>query len=88
MTSREKHEGHKVREVTTEESAALDNWFTYHAPKPDQVQRYQTVRDAARCFGQTIMDNCEPSADRTSALRNLRETVMQVNQAIACEPDD
>lgn len=37
----------------------LDNWFTYHPPKPGQQDKYV-------------------------AIRHLRETVMIVNQAIAC----
>jgi hypothetical protein len=64
----------------------LVNYFTYHAPHGDQVERYQNIRDAALTFARVVNANTEPSADQTAAIRKLREAVMTANQGIACEP--
>lgn len=64
--------------------ADIDNWFTYHAPKGDQQQRYVAIRDKAKEFAELIMASTPASADQTAALRKLRETVMAVNLTIAC----
>ncbi len=65
--------------------ADLDNWFTYHAPKEGQPERYLRIRDAGRVLAQAILMNAPPGADQTAAFRKVREAVMTANQAIACE---
>jgi len=62
----------------------IDNWFTYHAPSPDQIPRYDAIRRTARIMARVIWDQCPPSADRTAAIRKLRECVMTANASIAC----
>jgi len=69
------------REKTAEEIIA--DLFTYHSPNPDTTQRYETVRDAAKHMALVIWKNCPYGADRTAAIRKLRETVMTANAAIA-----
>ena len=66
-------------------NAELDNLFCYHAPKGDQLERYQKIRDAARVFAQVIVDNTPGSADQTAAVRHIREATMTANAAIALE---
>ncbi len=61
----------------------LEHLFTYHAPSPEQLPKYQAIRDAAKVFAQVVMDNCPPSGDRTVAIRKIRETVMDANASIA-----
>lgn len=63
----------------------IDQLFTYHAPNEDQTRRYQALRQAARVLGYTIIANVPSSADRTAAIRKLRECVMTANAAIALE---
>lgn len=63
----------------------IENWFTYHAPKEDQPQRYQAIREAAKTLAYVIIENTPNSADQTAAIRKLRECVMTANQSIACE---
>jgi RyR domain len=63
----------------------LQNWFTYHSPTGKQPSRYQAIREAGLHLAKTIVDNSEPSADQTAAVRKVREAVMTANQAIACE---
>ena len=62
----------------------IENWFTYHAPTPEQVECYNNLREAAKTFAYAIIANTPPSADQTAALRLLRESVMTANAAIAC----
>jgi hypothetical protein len=63
----------------------LDNWFTYHPPQGDDTVRYERIRLAARVFAQVVLDNCPDSADRTTAIRKIREAVMTANASIACD---
>lgn len=69
------------REKSAEEIIA--NLFTYHPPNPDTAQRYETIRDAAKHLALVIWKNCPYGADRTAAIRKLRETIMTANAAIA-----
>lgn len=62
----------------------LNNWFTYHPPIGDQQERYVKLREKAKEFAQLILECTPACADQTAALRKLRETVMAVNQTIAC----
>jgi hypothetical protein len=62
----------------------LDNWFSYHSPKNDQSTRYETIRNQAKGLAELFLASSQPSADQTAALRKLRETVMAMNLAIAC----
>ena len=64
--------------------ADLDNWFMYHAPRPEQVQTYNDVRNKAKELAE-LFDSVVPDcADKTAAMRHLRETVMAMNLTIAC----
>lgn len=71
------------REFTVQEQ--IDHVFKYHPPKPEQIQQYTNLRDAARDFALFIEEICPPSADRTIAIRKVREAVMFANASIACE---
>lgn len=62
----------------------LDNWFSYHSPSSDQLVSYAKLRSAAREFAGLINDLVPESADKTAAIRKLRECVMTANAAIAC----
>lgn len=62
----------------------INNWFTYHSPTPDQLPRYQAIRDKAKELAEVIIDNTPSSADQSAAIRLLREAVMTANASIAC----
>ncbi len=62
----------------------LDNWFSYHPPIDDQSQRYAAIRSAAKVFAQKLMELCPDSADRSAALRHVRDAVYCGNASIAC----
>lgn len=63
----------------------LDNWFTHHPPKGDQVERYVQLRESAKRFAADICRLTPQGADQTAAIRKVREAVMTANAAIACE---
>lgn len=64
----------------------LDELFTYHAPTPDQIPRYEAINEAAKLFAKVIFTNAPECADRTSALRKLRDARMWANAAVALAP--
>lgn len=64
--------------------AQLENWFTYHAPTPEQLPKFLAIREAGMAFATVIVENTPPSADQTATVRKIREAVMTANQSIAC----
>lgn len=62
----------------------LVNWFTYHAPKGDQPQRYEAIRAAGLEFARALIANTPAGPDQTVAIRKVREAVMVANASIAC----
>lgn len=64
-------------------AARIENNFRYHAPKDDQPQRYEMIRDKARELAHLI-NGCTPaSREQSLAFTALEEVVMQANAAIA-----
>jgi hypothetical protein len=61
----------------------IEQTFRYHAPKPDQVPRYEEIRAAAREFARLLVASTPQSAEQTLALRDLQRCVMMANAAIA-----
>lgn len=64
----------------------LDDIFSYH-DDPQRVPHYQAVRAAAKQLAETILVNCPSCADTSTALRRVREAVMNANAAIALAPN-
>jgi hypothetical protein len=63
--------------------SVLENWFTYH-DDPTAAPKYASINAAALALAKVVRDNCPPSADRTAAIRQIREARMTANAAIAC----
>ena len=61
----------------------LGDIFSYHSPKNDQAERYGKIRNAAKAFAYVIDELVPNSADKSAAIRKLRECVMTANAAIA-----
>ena len=61
----------------------LENRFTYHPPKEDQVKRYEAIRtlmlDVALFLDANILD----SREKSLAITHLEEATMWANAAIA-----
>lgn len=70
--------------VTDKDLEGLNNSYTYHPPKPDQIPRYELIRSSARDFAYILLTNCPPSRERSIALTQLELAVMAANKAIAC----
>jgi hypothetical protein len=62
----------------------IENWFSYHAPTSDDLVAYDKLRSAAKAFATAINDLCPESADKTAAIRKVREAVMTANAYVAC----
>lgn len=73
---------HSSNKITKEN---VDSVFSYRPPKPGQPERYQAVRGKAGELAHVILDNVPDCADRSAALRLLREVVMTANAGIALE---
>lgn len=68
--------------MTTEQ---IENWFSYHAPSSDDLVAYDKLRNAAKNFAKAINELCPESADKTAAIRKVREAVMTANASVACK---
>ena len=69
--------------MTDDEKTRLTKDFTYHPPFPNQVPRYEEIRDYGRTFAATLLKDCPPSRERSLALTALEEAVMWANASIA-----
>jgi hypothetical protein len=70
--------------MTHDEQAQVDNWFMSHALTADEAAKCGAVREAGKRLAEVIFAACPPSADRTAAVRKVREAVMTANASIAC----
>lgn len=62
----------------------IEKRFTYHSPKGKE-QRFQTLRNEAKCLANTIKKQCPDSRERSLALTKLEEVIMWANASIARE---
>lgn len=67
-------------EVTSND---LDNRFTYHSPKEDQLPRYAKLRNMARELAAEIVNLTPHSREQSLALTKLEESIFFANAAIA-----
>jgi len=63
----------------------IERIFTYQPPTDDQTPKYNELREAAKAFALTIERCCPACADRSAAIRLVREAVMTANAAIALD---
>ena len=61
----------------------LDNVYTYHTPKGDQSERYESIRAKARELAELIEACCPDSREKSLAHTKLEEAVMWANASIA-----
>lgn len=71
---------HASNAITPE---SIREMFTYHAPTPPQVESHNRIRQSALNLALTIYYECPSSADKSAAIRLLRESVMTANASIA-----
>lgn len=59
------------------------NRFTYHAPKPGQNEKYESIRGMCRGSALEFVKLCPQSRELSLALTKLEESVFWANAAIA-----
>jgi hypothetical protein len=64
-------------------NAVLENNFRYHAPKPGQPEKYETLRSKAKELAYLIKEHCPDSRESSVAMTHLETAVMWANAAIA-----
>ncbi|MFJ8100246.1 hypothetical protein [Lysinibacillus sp. NPDC096212] len=57
-------------------NSQFENSFTYHAPKNDQPQRYEAIRDKAKELAHMIDELCPESREKSIAQTNLEQSVI------------
>lgn len=68
-----------------EKDDQIENDFMYHPTSPDQLLKYQAIREKAKEFAYLMVSVCPTdSSEFTEAYANLRLTVMWANASIAC----
>lgn len=65
----------------------IETRFTYHAPKGDQPERYQELRDEAKRLATLIVLRTPESREQSLALTKLEEATFWANAAIARRED-
>lgn len=71
--------GHPSNKITLEN---VDEIFRYH-DEPWKLKHYNEIRLWAKSLAQIIIKSTPDCADRSAALRKLREVVMTANAAVA-----
>lgn len=61
----------------------LAELFKYHPPNGDTLPKYAAINQAAKNFAEIVLQNCPPSADRSAAIRLIRDARMTANASIA-----
>jgi hypothetical protein len=59
----------------------LENSFS----TPDQLPRYVAIRAAALAFAAVVNEQVPDSADKSAAIRMIRDAALTANAAIACQ---
>lgn len=72
----------RATELTDEVSLAVDDMFTYHPWAEEQTTRGHEVRIALASAVKVIIRYVPPCADRSAAIRKIREARMDANSAI------
>jgi len=66
------------------DKTSLSNSFTYHAPKPEQIPKYENFRKLGHELALAIYESQPPSAESTLAIRAVENAIMWANKGIAC----
>ena len=61
----------------------METRFTYHSPKGNQPQKYETIRNEARRFATIVDSLCPESREKSLAMTQIEDAVMWANAAIA-----
>ena len=73
--------GTDCRPMSSEEIVA--EFFKYHAPTELTIPKYAAINQAAKNFAEVVLANCPSGADRSDAIRLIRDARMTANASIA-----
>ena len=71
-----------LSQATTISDEELESVMAYHPWDDAKVAKGKVVRDALSQALRAIIENVPPSADRSAAIRKLRDARMDANSAI------
>lgn len=69
--------------MSQKDQERIINNFTYHASRPDQLDRYNILRAEASVLAEKICVNCPDSRERSLALTKLEEAIFWANASIS-----
>jgi hypothetical protein len=64
---------------------SIKDLFSHHKPVGLQLAKYHHIQEKAEELAYAIDSVCPDSADKSAAMRKLRECVMTANASIALE---
>lgn len=64
----------------------IDWNFRYHAPTPDQISKYEELREAFKRLAKEIEQKCPASRERSIAMTNFETAMFWANASIARHP--
>jgi hypothetical protein len=67
--------------------ADISRRFTYHAPQPDQIEKYVRIRDTAAAFARLINELAPNNREKSMCISHLDAAVMNANASIARGPE-
>ncbi|HWN09751.1 MAG TPA: hypothetical protein VNO50_10870 [Pyrinomonadaceae bacterium] len=67
--------------------AELVRRFTYHAPTPEQADKYARIRETALSLARMIVELAPNNRERLTAVSYLDAVVMNANASIARGPE-
>jgi hypothetical protein len=74
--------GQQIRPLMTE-AQTLAELFRYHPPTDSTIPKFAAINQAAKNFAEVVLQNCPSSADRSAAIRSIRDARMTANAAVA-----
>ena len=61
----------------------LDEVFTYHKPDEERARKHEIVNKATKDLARLLLETCPACADRSAAIRAVREVRLWANSSIA-----
>lgn len=65
------------------DTADLENRFTYHAPPPENTQKFVQIRGEVRRVAELLNDLCPESREKSLAVTHLEDAVFWAIASIA-----
>jgi len=65
------------------DDATIERNFTYHKPKGDQHERYESLRSSAKELAYQISEMVPDSREQSLSLTNLEQAIFWANAGIA-----